>query len=306
LTWYAAAADFLAAVRPALEEHEAEHHLLLGVAESVASGRFPNASPFAVAVSDAQGLALAAFMMRDRPLLLASDRSALDESASTLVWEALANADRAATQVIGSVGQVESFVAARPNDDGTEPRLVMRQRVYKLAAVEPLPAVTGALRVATDADLDIAMEWMHGFEVEALAGIQPAVSRDAMARKIAGGELYFWRDSEPRAMAGWARPTKRAIAVNAVYTPPAWRGRGYATACVASLSSELLRRGYDFCVLYTDLANPTSNAIYQRIGYQAVRDFLMFDLSGVSRVVQGVVQGVRPLETKGSDPLNPP
>lgn len=79
-------------------------------------------------------------------------------------------------------------------------------------------------------------------------------------------------------MAGSARPTKRAIAVNGVYTPPEWRSRGYATACVAALSELLLRRGFEFCVLYTDLSNPTSNAIYTRIGYRPVRDFLMYEL----------------------------
>ena len=62
--------------------------------------------------------------------------------------------------------------------------------------------------------------------------------------------------------------------MNAVYTPPEWRGRGYATAAVATLSSELLGEGYAMCVLYTDLANPTSNRIYRRIGYEAVCDSL--------------------------------
>ena len=90
-------------------------------------------------------------------------------------------------------------------------------------------------------------------------------------------------------MAGSARPTKHAIAVNAVYTPPEWRRRGYATACVAALSSVLLHRGFDFCVLYTDLSNPTSNAIYTRIGYRPVRDFLMYELDQPSRLVDDLL-----------------
>ena len=55
-----------------------------------------------------------------------------------------------------------------------------------------------------------------------------------------------------------------------MYTPPELRGRGYATALVAQLSSQLLAEGRRFCFLYTDLANPTSNAIYERIGYVRV------------------------------------
>jgi predicted GNAT family acetyltransferase len=69
------------------------------------------------------------------------------------------------------------------------------------------------------------------------------------------------------------------IAINAVYTPPELRGRGYATGCVASLSARMLDEGRTFCVLYTDLANPTSNAIYARIGYRGIRDFELYDLS---------------------------
>jgi predicted GNAT family acetyltransferase len=68
--------------------------------------------------------------------------------------------------------------------------------------------------------------------------------------------------------------------VNAVYTPPELRGQGYATATVAALSHLLLDRGYRFCCLYTDLANPTSNAIYQRIGYRPVTDSSVYRIVG--------------------------
>ena len=74
-------------------------------------------------------------------------------------------------------------------------------------------------------------------------------------------------------MTARSRPTHHGIAVNAVYTPPEQRGRGYATAAVATLSQQLLYEGYDFCCLFTDLSNPTSNRIYQRIGYRPVCDF---------------------------------
>jgi GNAT superfamily N-acetyltransferase len=63
---------------------------------------------------------------------------------------------------------------------------------------------------------------------------------------------------------------------NAVYTPPELRRQGFATAYVARLSKELLDEGFAFCVLFTDLANPTSNSIYARIGYQAVGDFTLY------------------------------
>jgi hypothetical protein len=73
-------------------------------------------------------------------------------------------------------------------------------------------------------------------------------------------------------MAGLARPTRRTTSINAVYTPPEERRNGYATALVAAVSAEGLRRGKSSCVLYTDLANPVSNSIYPKIGYRPVCD----------------------------------
>jgi hypothetical protein len=81
-------------------------------------------------------------------------------------------------------------------------------------------------------------------------------------------------------MAASDRPTRHGVAVNAVYTPPGWRGRGYATNAVARLSAGLLAEGRRFCVLFTDLANPVSNAIYPRIGYRPRADFTLYRLGG--------------------------
>ena len=90
------------------------------------------------------------------------------------------------------------------------------------------------------------------------------------------GGILLWEDGgEPVSLAGWGGPTPNGIRVGPVYTPPELRGRGYATALTAELSQRLLdgrllEGGRRFCFLYTDLANPTSNAIYERIGYRRV------------------------------------
>jgi len=89
---------------------------------------------------------------------------------------------------------------------------------------------------------------------------------------IRGGGLRVWEDNTPVSMAGASGPTPNGIRVGAVYTPPERRRRGYASGLVAALSQEQLDAGKRFCFLYTDLANPTSNKIYQDIGYEAVSD----------------------------------
>lgn len=98
-------------------------------------------------------------------------------------------------------------------------------------------------------------------------------------RRLAGAgdeRLVLWWTDEPTprpvSMAATSGPTPNGIRVNAVYTPPAERNRGYASACVAALTERMLDGGRRFCFLYTDLSNPTSNSIYQRVGYRPVAD----------------------------------
>ncbi|HUQ84065.1 MAG TPA: GNAT family N-acetyltransferase [Gemmatimonadaceae bacterium] len=274
LTTFPTAEEFVAAVRPALAEHEAEHHLLLGVAEA-GLGR-PNEGLVALTVEDDAGLVGAAWSMGGRPLLLASDRESIRD-AVPLICDALGRAGRRPTHAIGGVGQVDDFANAWAQRMGGRTQVGMRQRTYRLDRVAPVPEVSGTLRAATLDDLDLVTAWFDAFEREALPASLPHNSRAHTAQRVAAGEIFLWCDPEPRTMAGSARPTKRAVAVNAVYTPLEWRRRGYATACVAALSARLLER-WEMCVLYTDLANPTSNAIYARIGYRPVKDFLMYEL----------------------------
>jgi GNAT superfamily N-acetyltransferase len=277
LTTHATAAEFLAAVRPTLGQHEAAHHLVLGVAQARATTRSSDGALFASSITDPRGLVVAALMTGTHPLLIASDRESI-AGATPLLCDALEAAGRTPSHVIGAVGQVEAVAEEMARRAHREPRLAMRQRVYMLTSVDPTPPTPGSLRLATPDDLDLVADWVSAFEQEALPPLLPRSARGVAERRVAAGEVYLWCDPEPRTMAGSARPTERAIAVNAVYTPPEWRRHGYATACVAELSALLLRRGYELCVLYTDLANPTSNAIYTRIGYRPVRDFLMYDL----------------------------
>jgi predicted GNAT family acetyltransferase len=80
-------------------------------------------------------------------------------------------------------------------------------------------------------------------------------------------------------MAGYSGRTPNGIRVAWVYTPPENRGKGFAGACVAALSQKLLDEGRKFCFLYTDLANPISNHVYQKIGYEPVVDSTAYAFS---------------------------
>jgi predicted GNAT family acetyltransferase len=278
LTTFADADGFLRAVGPALEPHEAEHHLLLGVATAMrGSTPLPSNAAFLAAVSDASGLALAALMTPSRPLVLASDRDDITTALEPL-WDGLTASGHAPRKVVARTAHAAAFIAGWQRRTGCATRLHMRQRLHVLTEVRAVPDAPGALRVAGPSDVQLVADWRAVFEREALGEVSPRDALAAASGRVAAGDVFLWVDGEPRSMAARARPTARGIAVNAVYTPPAWRGRGYATTCVARLSAQLLDEGREFCVLYTDLANPTSNAIYARIGYRGVCDFDLYDL----------------------------
>jgi predicted GNAT family acetyltransferase len=151
----------------------------------------------------------------------------------------------------------------------------MSQGVYALREVRDVPAAAGRARLATEDDRALLKPWLRAFAEEALP--EDRWDEDAADRtldfRLSGGEdsgLLIWEDEDAVSLAGFGGSTPNGIRIGPVYTPRENRGHGYATSLVAHVSARQLERGRRFCFLYTDLANPTSNAIYERIGYERV------------------------------------
>jgi hypothetical protein len=127
------------------------------------------------------------------------------------------------------------------------------------------------------------LEWFQDFVDEAI----PSFEEDA-ERLVEGSlnrqSVYLWEDGVPVSFACGSKSLPSAARIGPVYTPPEYRRKGYATACVAALSQQLLERGCHSCFLFTDLANPTSNYIYKTIGYRPVCDW--HDYSFISKAQQ--------------------
>jgi predicted GNAT family acetyltransferase len=148
----------------------------------------------------------------------------------------------------------------------------MNQRIYACERVLAPVYSRGRLRPAIKSDETLLVEWSGEFCPE--AGIEDEIE-DTKARipsAIAKRSLYVWENDQVVSMAVVQRETAHGICVSLVYTPPPLRRRGYATSCVAALTQRMLDSGKRFCCLYSDLTNPTSNAIYQKIGYEPVCD----------------------------------
>lgn len=149
------------------------------------------------------------------------------------------------------------------------------QRIYRLGRLRRPPGVDGHARRAGGADAGALLGWITGFLAE--TGVYPLDPEELLARHTARGGLWLWETGagEPVSMAAASRPAAGMSRIGFVYTPPEHRRRGYATACVAAVAEEVQAGGLD-CVLNTQLQNPTSNAIYRRIGFEPMVEVLVY------------------------------
>jgi RimJ/RimL family protein N-acetyltransferase len=160
--------------------------------------------------------------------------------------------------------------AAATGGTGT---VVGRSRLYLLdELVPPAPAPDGFARLAGEPDVELLFDWFEAFRAEALDG-GPEDSRRAVADGLSHDGLMLWETGgEPVAMAGLTRLVAGVARVMSVYTPPAHRRHGYAGGVTAAISRAARAAGARSVVLFTNLANPTSNALYLRLGYRPVED----------------------------------
>lgn len=147
------------------------------------------------------------------------------------------------------------------------------QRLYRLGTVRPPVDVPGHLRAAEPPDRDELVGWAADFV--AATGGHPLHPADIVDRHMDGGRLWLWDDGGPASIAAVSSGVAGVVRVAFVYTPPEHRGRGYAAACVAAVSANVAGAGQE-CLLYAQLQNPTSNALYRRIGYEPVGEVLIY------------------------------
>lgn len=258
---------------------EARHNLMRGLVRTLI--RSPESYPeFHLFLVSESSRPLAAAMQTPPYDLVVADavgEEALSELARTVI--------AAGVSIDGAGGNqptVDKFVAVWTELTGRTARLKMAQGVYVLNRVDAARPVDGAARAASDADFSLLVEWFEEFFAEALpleTAVEGRITKMVKDRLAEAGPnaLWLWEvDGVPASMSGHGNPTGRGIRVGPVYTPPELRGKGYASALVAEQSQWLLDNGYDMCFLYTDLGNPTSNAIYERIGYRKVADSAMY------------------------------
>ncbi|MFX0012672.1 MAG: GNAT family N-acetyltransferase, partial [Candidatus Hermodarchaeota archaeon] len=163
--------------------------------------------------------------------------------------------------------------------------LDMNERIYKLETVAEETLGIRAFKLADSSNEKLLLKWAKEFLIEAFSEseIEARPSwKNHIRRSLEEHRIFLLYDNgKPVSMARRAGKTPNGVTVNLVYTPPSLRRRGYATECVAKLSKLLLDEGNKFCFLFTDLANPTSNSIYQKIGYRPIIDVDQYNFEEV-------------------------
>ncbi|MEV0383066.1 GNAT family N-acetyltransferase [Nonomuraea sp. NPDC050643] len=151
------------------------------------------------------------------------------------------------------------------------PERVVSERLYRLGTLT-VPDVPGQGRPAVPGDFPLLVSWYQAFGDEVRMGEGDVVDR--VARRLAARELFVWEaDGAPVALAALSPAAGGVCRIGPVYTPPSCRRRGYGAAVTAYATRTGLAERCDEVVLFTDLDNPTSNSIYQSIGYEPVSDY---------------------------------
>jgi predicted GNAT family acetyltransferase len=230
-------------------------------------------SLFAALVDDTSGEPIAvALRTPPWPLLATGFEDSASAGALMAAW---LDRDPEPPGVSGEPGTARALAAAYTTLTGGTSGLEIDEAMHTLTEVTgpPRPA-PGSLRRAADQDRPTLVEWEREFIAEAGMG-DTGYAEASVERRFAAGYQYVWVTDDGalvstvahnRTIAGTAR-------IGPVYTPKAHRRHGYASSAVAAVSLMLLDGGARQCMLFTDLANPTSNKIYAAVGYRRFGDW---------------------------------
>ncbi|WP_392532014.1 GNAT family N-acetyltransferase [Nostoc sp. C117] len=264
------AAQFYPRVKDYLLNQEGLHNLLLGISHTLIENpeRFEE-KPYLATVEVNGDIVAVAMRTPPRPLLLSQMK---DFQAVELIAQDLFIFYQSLPGVNAPTDEAQAFTQAWHLLTGQSYQLKMALGTFELKKVQPISQVPGYLRLATEGDGELLKNWYKAFSLEALGSIDSDIE-SWVKRVLQHGTAYLWQNEVPVSIACHIGMTPNGARISIVYTPPEYRRQGYASACVAALSQTLLNRGNRYCFLFTDLANPTSNHIYQEIGYQSVGDW---------------------------------
>ncbi|HWN33781.1 MAG TPA: GNAT family N-acetyltransferase [Pseudonocardia sp.] len=222
--------------------------------------------------ADERGVSGAVSMTPPYELLLAE----VPEPTMPALVDALRAAEVPVPGTVGVAAAVDRFAALWTASTGLRIQPGMRQRLYRLGTLRaPSPPPPGRAELAARADVVLVANWYAAFQRE--VGTMPVDVEPIASDAVEQGMVWLWRTpaGAPVALAAHTRVVAGVSRVGPVYVPPVGRRRGHGAAVTAACTEGARRAGATDVVLFTDLANPTPNEVYQRIGYLPQHDHQM-------------------------------
>ena len=261
---------FLADNEVFLEKREIENNLILGICNGFADKTKVQEGCVFISANDGAGIQAVSIKTAAKAIITG-------ETTDNRYIKELAEYYRERDIDLKGVFGEDPYVSWFSYFYGKQPTIDMTLLVHRLTVVNNLPVAPGRFEMADYKDVDLIADWSMVFEEEK----DPAVrkSKDQILKitegKIAAGDVFRWTNQGAIvSIAAINRRTRNAGIVGLVYTPEEHRRQGYATSLVQRLSTHILQNGFKYCGLFTDKANPTSNHIYRKIGYEPIAEYL--------------------------------
>ncbi|MEI4771336.1 GNAT family N-acetyltransferase [Psychrobacillus sp. FJAT-51614] len=269
---YENAEEFAQVATPFLLKNEDKFSLFLGVLQGIKEGKYDN--PYLATIEE-NGKLLALFQMTPpHPFNMIFVDELQMEACIDLCIQELTGHSINIESIISVKEWAYKFAEKWQEKTGQGHSLLMDQGLYRLdQVVDSLEMSPGTWSFATLEHANLIERWYSFFEGDTgLPRTEPQEIKKKVKVMLDANEVFLWEnEGQIVSMMKKARPTANGVTVSMVFTPKEQRKRGYARTMVAAGSKELLKE-YQFCVLYTDMLNPTSNKIYQEIGYQKLID----------------------------------
>lgn len=269
---YDNAKDFAKVANPFLEKNEDKFSLFLGVLQAIKDGKYED--PYMATIEE-DGELLALFQMTPpHPFnIICVNENRMEECIELSINE-LIQQSISINSIISVKEWAYAFAQKWQEKTGQSFSVLMDQGLYRLDKIdESLEKSPGSWRYATHGDAPLIEKWYSQFEKDTgLLNTAPEEIKKRVKLMLDAKEAFLWEnEGQIVSMMKKSRPTANGVTVSLVFTPKEERKKGYARTMVAAGSKELLKE-FQFCVLYTDMLNPTSNKIYQEIGYKKLID----------------------------------
>ncbi|MGG0303562.1 GNAT family N-acetyltransferase [Bacillus albus] len=252
-----------------LEKNEQENNLILGVLQMVQQ-------PIFMGVAKREEEIVVVFLQTEEKKQIIVATSEMTEGDIVELAKKLAEVYPNIPGLIGNKKIVQRLAEEIAVLENKKTTVAMEQGIYELKQVKKKWNGDGIFLEVSSDDLPLIEQWIYQFCEDVNLPTTKEEAEQTAHTLITNRRLFGLEvDGKLVSVAAKTRPTTNNITVNFVYTPKEARKKGYASSCVAALSQCMLDEGYKTTTLYTDLANPTSNKIYQEIGYEQIAESVL-------------------------------